>query len=364
MPILFHNSGNQEHKTMEVGLQPQLLLYNSYAVSKFACHLLLTSVRKHVLCDLQPYLCTFEGCSTQMFQSRHEWFQHELDKHRKEWHCCLCSNELPFSSAAQLEGHLHNIHSEYSREQTSALLSLCEKPPENIPISACPFCAGNSSGSIDAANSFSMASGSLTKGLWDPYRILGVNPNDSNFTCVGLARSTGSRCRWSFNSEQFNASRRDNAVKRLRYMSEVHPSEITPAALYSLARDTLCLFHQRQADAKSTEWKARIEYFLHKHSESRAIIRLLRQLEYEPPGVEYELPDAKQLLNVVAKDRDASKQEKIEVPSLMVSSLQFQKHVAQHFEQLALFAIPLAMKESSGPSSNQAAASHNSDHTA
>ena len=358
MPILFHNSGNQEHKTMEVGLQPQLLLYNSYGVSKFACHLLLTSVRKHVLCDLQPYLCTFEGCSTQMFQSRHEWFQHELDKHRKEWHCCLCSNELPFSSAAQLEGHLRNIHSEYSREQTTALLSLCEKPPENIPISACPFCAGNSSGSIDAANSFSMASGSLTKGLWDPYRILEVNPNDSNFTCVGLAKLTGSRCRWPFNSEQFNASQRDNAVKRLEYMSEVHPSEITPAALYSLARDTLCRdFHQWQADAKSTEWKAKIEDFLHKHSESPAVIRAVRQLAYE-------LPDAKQLLNVVAKDRDASKQKKIEVPSLMVSSHQFQKHVAQHFEQLALFAIPLAMKESSGASSNQAAASHNSDHTA
>ena len=112
----------------------------------------------YVLSDLQPYLCTFEGCSTQMFQSRHEWFQHELDKHRKEWHCYLCSNRIPYSSAAQLQVHLsrsrkHRRH----RQQTSALLALCEKSPESIPLSACPLCAWYS---------------------WDPYKVLGVNPTD------------------------------------------------------------------------------------------------------------------------------------------------------------------------------------------
>ena len=45
----------------------------------------------------------------------------------------------------------------------------------------------------------------------------------------------------------------------------------------------------------------------------------------------------------------------------MVSSLQFQRHVAHHLEQLALFALPPPMNESSGASSNQAAASPKRD---
>ena len=46
---------------------------------------------------------------------------------------------------------------------------------------------------------------------------------------------------------------------------------------------------------------------------------------------------------------------------LAVTPGQFRKHVGDHLEHLALFAIPPLMKESSGASSNEAAASHISD---
>ena len=225
-----------------------------------------------------------------MFQSRHEWFQHELEEHRKEWHCCLCSNELHFSSVAQMGGHLHSRHSEYSGDQTPALISLCERKSEYIPVSACPFCAWGSSRSIDPAYPISMASGSLSRILWDPYTVLGVNPNDPRSKCVGFAISKGKRCGWRFDSDQFD-NQRGNAVKSLISMSGIHPSEVTTAALYSLAQDTLCIFHPQQANAKSTEWKERIEDYLCKHSERRAVVR------------------AKQLKNGSAKDKNASEKE-------------------------------------------------------
>ena len=122
---------------------------------------------------------------------------------------------------------------------------------------------------------------SSSRGLWDPYRVLDVYPNGGRgiSACVGVASSTGYRCRWSFNSEQFSASQRATAVRQLDSMSAVHPSKITPAELHSLARNTLCRdFHQGQVYAVEKAWRAKIEQFVREHGEMLDLIDLVRQL--------------------------------------------------------------------------------------
>ncbi|KAF6241089.1 hypothetical protein HO173_000883 [Letharia columbiana] len=149
-----------------------------------------------------------------------------------------------------------------------------------------------------------MASVSSSRDLWDPYRVLDVDPSSPYSTCVGFAVSTGSRCKWRFNTEQFDTFQRATAVERLKAMSEMHPSQVTLAALYSLARNTLCRdFHQWQADAKSTEWEAKIEdYLLHEHNRGLAVVRPVTQPRYR-------LDDATQLQYGIAQDKHASEQE-------------------------------------------------------
>lgn len=148
-----------------------------------------------------------------------------------------------------------------------------------------------------------MAPISLSRHVWDPYTVLNVNPNDSNSTCVGLAKTTGSRCRWGFHSEQFNASRRISAVNRLESIAEMHPSEVTPTALYSLAQDTLCWeFHKGQASAKSAEWKADIEAYLRRHVERSTTVRPITQLHNG-------FDNAQTLSNGIGRDRAGSEQE-------------------------------------------------------
>ncbi|CCX34318.1 Similar to Serine/threonine-protein phosphatase 6 regulatory ankyrin repeat subunit A; acc. no. Q505D1, partial [Pyronema omphalodes CBS 100304] len=65
---------------------------------------------KHVFRDLRPYVCTFKDCQqgSHLFGSRHEWFNHERDTHRREWHCNICDKALP--STEQFRQHLVKKH--------------------------------------------------------------------------------------------------------------------------------------------------------------------------------------------------------------------------------------------------------------
>ena len=99
------------------------------------------SWKNHVFKDLQPYVCTFGECPTNhtMFATRHEWFNHELHSHRREWFCSLCNQTFKTKDAC--EHHMEQRHLEGLTEgQLSALVDMCERPVEVIPATACPLC--------------------------------------------------------------------------------------------------------------------------------------------------------------------------------------------------------------------------------
>ncbi|TQN64416.1 hypothetical protein CSHISOI_11007, partial [Colletotrichum shisoi] len=64
--------------------------------------------KHHVYRDLQAYVCTFKDCSAEPFQTSHEWFKHELGKHRRQWKCALCHAKCV--SASALEAHFDSRH--------------------------------------------------------------------------------------------------------------------------------------------------------------------------------------------------------------------------------------------------------------
>lgn len=117
------------------------------------------------------------------------------------------------------------------------------------------------------------------RNLWDPYQVLDIYPNSRNSSCVGLAKTTGRRCRWSFYSEQYSDSQLATAVRQLDSMAAVHPSDVTPAQLHSLARNTLCRdFHQGQAYDVERDWRATIDAFVRENGEMLALAGEVRQL--------------------------------------------------------------------------------------
>ena len=106
--------------------------------------------RRHVLYDIQPYMCTFEDCplASQLFTKRSEWYKHELQFHRREWLCCKESCSQTFTSPGPLVQHLrthpeHMYQEEAPKdigcEPSQLLLLQCER--ESTAEQACPFCS-------------------------------------------------------------------------------------------------------------------------------------------------------------------------------------------------------------------------------
>ncbi|KAF5707177.1 serine threonine kinase [Fusarium mundagurra] len=115
---------------------------NGEALDQFLCPLCyhLIEVKgerawtKHVFRDLQAYVCTFDNCETPdaLFETRQDWLRHELENHRREWHC----NDLK--------------HNPCDRPQLLSLAKLCERSSsaDTVP---CPLCRD---GCHDVVNGF------------------------------------------------------------------------------------------------------------------------------------------------------------------------------------------------------------------
>lgn len=90
--------------------------------------------------DLQPYLCTSEECGTLMFAHKRAWAEHEMQIHRREWHCRICRHGH-FDCRSDLEWHTKMKHKDIANSQTlDTFLETCSRPIEVFPASTCDFC--------------------------------------------------------------------------------------------------------------------------------------------------------------------------------------------------------------------------------
>ncbi|OJJ38712.1 hypothetical protein ASPWEDRAFT_36387 [Aspergillus wentii DTO 134E9] len=98
--------------------------------------------RQHVCEDLQPYLCTFESCAQgdELFRSRREWFEHELQFHRREW-VCPGTCHVSFGSLPEFQTHLSHIHPDLVNENIPSTFDrFCERQASANSSAICPFC--------------------------------------------------------------------------------------------------------------------------------------------------------------------------------------------------------------------------------
>ncbi|KAF8246824.1 hypothetical protein K440DRAFT_683349, partial [Wilcoxina mikolae CBS 423.85] len=89
---------------------------------------------RHVFRDLRPCVCTFKGCpkSDYLFASRHDWFEHEIEHHRRRWYCSACDDG--FSLPSDFQNHLqmqHSLTGSFNDDQVQTVIDRCERPQES-----------------------------------------------------------------------------------------------------------------------------------------------------------------------------------------------------------------------------------------
>lgn len=96
--------------------------------------------RRHVLRDLQPYICTFGGCSeaNTLFERRRDWIAHELQSHRNEW-CCNTPGHQAYDSRKEFTSHMKRQHmGSVEMDRLDSLADMVARPALSMKFS-CPL---------------------------------------------------------------------------------------------------------------------------------------------------------------------------------------------------------------------------------
>ncbi|KAL8725718.1 MAG: hypothetical protein Q9181_006306, partial [Wetmoreana brouardii] len=99
---------------------------------------------RHVLRDLQPYICTFGGCSEMntLFERRRDWIAHELQSHRTEW-CCNTPEHPIYDSRTEFQSHMNRQHvGSFDMDQLESLTNMVARPALSLNFS-CPLCCSD-----------------------------------------------------------------------------------------------------------------------------------------------------------------------------------------------------------------------------
>jgi hypothetical protein len=97
--------------------------------------------RKHVLADLQPYVCTYPDCDLleHFFENREEWYQHENQQHRVDFFCNVESHQR-FTERDNFLEHMELEHStKFNAAQLPLLFSMFQSPSQ-IQGGKCHLC--------------------------------------------------------------------------------------------------------------------------------------------------------------------------------------------------------------------------------
>ena len=104
---------------------------------------------RHVYRDLQPYVCTFEECpiGEETYESRHRWFNHEMQSHYRVWPCLGHCNEV-FLIREELEQHVRaHIEQNIPPAQLKVFVDMAARYPDKVHTEfECPLCASKITG--------------------------------------------------------------------------------------------------------------------------------------------------------------------------------------------------------------------------
>lgn len=101
--------------------------------------------RKHLLEDLQPYVCTYPNCGLDdyLFDSKDEWYQHEAQCHRAKWFCNT-EYHLKYDKPEEFVKHMQADHNTTFGEGQFTPIQDMFRQPFRSNEGTCNLCLRNS----------------------------------------------------------------------------------------------------------------------------------------------------------------------------------------------------------------------------
>ncbi|KAF2464630.1 uncharacterized protein BDR25DRAFT_296597, partial [Lindgomyces ingoldianus] len=101
--------------------------------------------KKHVLEDLQPYICTYEDCDLydHFFENRDAWFKHEAQHHRAKWFCNT-DHHPEYDMETDFIKHMELDHNTTFDHQQFALIRDMFRQPSRSIEGTCNLCRRHS----------------------------------------------------------------------------------------------------------------------------------------------------------------------------------------------------------------------------
>lgn len=107
-----------------------------------SCHITSSHQwKKHIMRDLEAYVCTFEDCArvNDMFESREDWYNHEMQQHRLDFRCNVKDHEQ-YTDVREFRFHMDKEHNvQFDDEQPQSQLNMFSRPTQR-KSGICPLC--------------------------------------------------------------------------------------------------------------------------------------------------------------------------------------------------------------------------------
>ncbi|KAF1833831.1 hypothetical protein BDW02DRAFT_648127, partial [Decorospora gaudefroyi] len=135
--------------------------------------------KKHVLEDLQPYVCTYGDCELydHFFESRDAWFKHEAQQHRTKWSCNV-DGHMEYDSEGHFLLHMRADHDQNFDEVQFSLVKSMFRRPTNSLEGTCNLSSRYKKDNLDDGES-SGSSSSSTDVLRDDQPVSNDSTSDT-----------------------------------------------------------------------------------------------------------------------------------------------------------------------------------------
>jgi hypothetical protein len=140
---------------------------------RFEAALTEACARRHVLNDLEPYVCVFEDCNDahRLFRDRAAWLSHMQETHTKQWTCTAAGHKLcVFETEQGFEDHMRVDHAAGFKESQLPWYKKRSQGPAASTFSACPLCGYEPT--KEKINTLTNAKGSDNKQEYERSKII------------------------------------------------------------------------------------------------------------------------------------------------------------------------------------------------